>query len=133
MTLPRPGDPARPIRVAVQWLRVVGGLCLFGGVVAGGKIVIEAVWSPFRSWYWWEELLPVGILLVGPGLAYLSLAGRLKRRKAWAAVAAIAAAGLHAAPGVYTSLQLLRLLWVVMSDRRANAVEVWKWIAPVAV
>jgi len=88
MRLPKPGDPRRPLALAIRSTRALGGVFLLIGAFAALPLFFA------RGQLGW--IYPAALLVYfGPAVLYLIVAVFLKRRAHWAVVAAIVVVSIH--------------------------------------
>ena len=109
MTIPRRGDPRRPLQLAVRSCPVLGVLAPLGSTCAVGPLFVG---GGRRSGDPMEVIGVVMSLLLygGVGAAYLVFAHHMQRRRTWAVVAALSLTGiglLFISPGTLTMAVML--------------------------
>src|SRR4051812_8425076 len=94
MAVPPRGDPLRPVALAVNAARALGGVSIAIGALA---IIGVATLSggPGGGEVLFAAMLGTVVLFVLPGILYFLFAGHLKQYKTWAAVVLMVMAGIH--------------------------------------
>lgn len=122
MPIPPKGDPDRPLGLAVNAARTMGGISIAVGLMAGCFIFADLGEAPpgFRATIWILGFIMAGLCLV-PGVLYFVFASRLRAYKGWAAVVLLVMASLQT---LLLALNLARGLLQLAASKESSAGDV---------